>query len=265
MLDDVSSVAVDWVSAPLASWEAEEEMRSLAEATVRDEDTMAEMVERRLVAMVRMAASSCPGSSSAPSGISMVRSWAARALAQLTARVSGTVMLRTMNSTRPAASTKNTSTTAMLRPFCHWKRAMRLLRLLGDPLVPGLLGLDQGGEGHARLIEHPPRPLRANAARRGARACPHQIEQLAGAHAERLEGRIEHLGQARSRSRRPRRPGGRRSAGCAPARRGRPPAPRPRSGSSARSRAGVSEAASVAICSIVRAAAGRLCMVASTT
>ena len=122
-------MAVDWVSAPLASCEAEAEIFSLAEATVRDDDTMAEMVERRLLAIVRMAASSCPGSSSAPTGISMVRSWAARALAQLTARVSGTVMLRTIISTRPAASTKNTSTTAMLRPFCPWKPSIRVFRV----------------------------------------------------------------------------------------------------------------------------------------
>ena len=99
---------------------------------------MNRMVARKLLAIWRMDACNCPASSRDSLGaISMVKSWAARRLAQSTAAAKGVVMLRAMTETRNPASNKATMTKAIVRarwpsrrttrspswPSCHAKAA----------------------------------------------------------------------------------------------------------------------------------------------
>ncbi len=126
MLDDVSSVAADWVSAPRANWLPELEIFSDAAATMREEARIDRMVARRLLDIWRMDACSWPASSLDSLGaISMVKSWAARRLAQSTAAAKGVVMLRAMTDTRNPASNSATITNAMVRARWPSRRTTR--------------------------------------------------------------------------------------------------------------------------------------------
>jgi hypothetical protein len=84
-------------------------------ATMREAARIERIVVRRLAAILRIDTSNWPTSSvERVSPISMAKFWAARLLAESTARVMGAVMLRTMTDTRPAATSRATATSPML-------------------------------------------------------------------------------------------------------------------------------------------------------
>ena len=127
MVDEVSSVLLDWVSAPRAIWVEEAEISSAEVATARDETVIWVTIWRRFFTIWRIECSSQPTSSRDWLLISAVRSPLDTCSARMPSRVSGSAMSRASASavTRPTRTVRTRVPTIISRESWNsWSAAL---------------------------------------------------------------------------------------------------------------------------------------------